>query len=116
MVRAHEEAEIAVSEAAARRLRDMVAQQGGRIRGVRLGIKAAGCSGLEYVMDYAEGPNADDLVKACDGFLIIVDPSSYSKALRGLTVDFQEDALSSTFVFINPNKKGECGCGASFSV
>jgi iron-sulfur cluster assembly protein len=85
-------------------------------KAVRFAVREAGCSGFEYVMDYADVPEAGDLVRHFDGFDLFVDADSYDKALTGLTVDYQQDLLSSGFVFINPNKKGECGCGASFSV
>jgi len=79
-------------------------------------VREAGCSGYEYVMDYADTPQDGDLVRHYEGFDLYVDADSYAKALNGLTVDYQQDLLSSGFVYINPNKKGECGCGASFSV
>ncbi len=87
-----------------------------KVAGIRLSVREAGCSGLEYVMDYAAGPEAGDYVKTCDDFSIYIDADSYRKALCGLRLDYQKDALSSGFVFSNPNKKGECGCGQSFTV
>ncbi len=84
--------------------------------GLRLAVRPAGCSGLEYVLDYADTPQAGDLEMVFEGFVLYVDGESYDRALYGLTVDFHRDPLSSGFVYINPNKKGECGCGASFSV
>ncbi|GAV19977.1 iron-sulfur cluster assembly protein [Mariprofundus micogutta] len=83
---------------------------------LRLAVKTAGCSGLEYVMETVEEGSADDLVKSFDGFELYVDADSYNTALRGLQLDFQQDALSSAFVYNNPNEKGTCGCGISFSV
>lgn len=79
-------------------------------------MREAGCSGLEYVMDYADAPSDGDYVKKIDDIAVFVDADSYERALAGLTIDYQQDALSSGFVFGNPNKKGECGCGASFTV
>ncbi len=106
--------DIHLTDAAMNRMREQSLQQGGT--GIRLAVKEAGCSGLEYVVNFSDAPNPDDLVLLFDGFTLYVDMDSYDKALAGLTVDFQQDALSSGFVFINPNKKGECGCGVSFSV
>jgi iron-sulfur cluster assembly protein len=83
---------------------------------IRLALREAGCSGLEYVMDFAEHPGEGDLTLELGDFSLFVDVRSYDRALAGLTIDFQRDAMSSGFVFINPNKKGECGCGVSFSV
>jgi len=106
--------DIHLTDAALTRLRTVLRETGRR--GVRLAVKSAGCSGLEYVMDYADAPEKDDLVREYDGFSLFVDRESYAMALQGLHIDFQQDALSAAFVFNNPNKKGECGCGASFSV
>ena len=88
----------------------------GAAGGIRLSVRRAGCSGYEYVMDYAPVPEAGDLVRHFDGFDLYVDSEFYAAALKGVRVDFQQDMLSSAFVFINPNKKGECGCGVSFTV
>ncbi|MFQ5581121.1 MAG: HesB/IscA family protein [Mariprofundaceae bacterium] len=106
--------DIHFTEAALERLQVVVIEAGRK--GVRLAVQAAGCSGLEYVMDFADAPEKSDMVREYSGFSVFVDVESYEKALKGLTVDFQQDALSSAFVFSNPNQKGECGCGASFSV
>ncbi len=84
--------------------------------GLRLTVKPAGCSGLEYVMETVDKAQAGDLVKSFDSFDLYVDAKSYETALTGLRLDFQQDALSSAFVYNNPNQKGACGCGESFSV
>jgi len=106
--------DIHLTDAAIARMREQVQKQ--ECAGIRLAVKASGCSGMEYVVDFSDVPKTDDFVLPFDGFSLYVDTDSYEKALKGLTVDFQQDALSSGFVFINPNKKGECGCGVSFSV
>lgn len=85
-------------------------------KGLRLAVRPAGCSGLEYVMETADGAQADDLVKSFEGFELYVDAASYKSALTGLCLDFQQDMLSSAFIYNNPNEKGACGCGESFSV
>jgi len=105
---------IELTPAAQQRIRRLIADAGKR--GLRLAVRPAGCSGLEYVMDLADAPGDDDLVQPCDGFELYVDRDSYVKALRGLRLDFQQDLLSSGFVYHNPNAKGTCGCGESFSV
>lgn len=107
-------ADIELTEAACERVRKVLASEGKPA--LRISLNEAGCSGLEYVLDYADMPRAGDLVKEFDGFQLFVDGDSYEKALVGLQVDFQQDMLSSAFVFHNPNKKGECGCGASFTI
>lgn len=110
----HPEPDIELTPAAEKRLSDSVTKQG--CTGIRIAVRSAGCSGLEYVMDYADSPEADDYVGVFEAFSLYVDADSYEQALKGLKLDYQEDALSAGFVFINPNKKGECGCGASFTV
>jgi len=105
---------IELTESAVARIRELVSSDGKH--GLRLAVKAAGCSGLEYVMDVVDGPAAGDIEKAYEGFTLYVDAESYTSALTGLKLDFQKDALSSAFVYQNPNQKGACGCGISFSV
>lgn len=106
--------DIHLTDAAIARMCDQTRKQG--CAGIRLSVKETGCSGMEYVMDFSNTLKTGDFILPFDDFSLYVDAGSYEKALKGLTVDFQQDALSSGFVFINPNKKGECGCGASFSV
>ncbi|MDQ6955092.1 MAG: iron-sulfur cluster assembly accessory protein [Mariprofundaceae bacterium] len=102
------------TDAANEQLKKALASAGKKA--VHLSVREAGCSGLEYVMDYADVPHSSDLVRQFDGFSLYVDEASYIKALTGLQVDYQKDALSSAFVYSNPNKKGECGCGVSFTI
>jgi len=85
-------------------------------KAVHLSVREAGCSGLEYIMDYADSPLDSDRVQEFKGFSLYVDEASYIKALVGLQIDYQKDMLSSAFVYTNPNKKGECGCGISFTI
>jgi len=106
--------DIELTAAAMARVKDILARE--QKHGLRLAVRPAGCSGLEYVMETADTPQPGDLVKAFDGFDLYVDPESYKTALTGLRLDFQQDALSSAFVYNNPNKTGACGCGESFSV
>jgi iron-sulfur cluster assembly protein len=106
--------DIELTEAACERVRSVLKAEGRQA--LRISLSEAGCSGLEYVLDYADSPRENDLIAAFDGFQLFVDADSYEKALAGLKIDFQQDMLSAAFVFHNPNKRGECGCGASFTV
>jgi len=83
---------------------------------LRLSVREAGCSGLEYVLEDVNEASDGDLEINDGAFSLFVDVDSYHKALIGLHIDFQKDALSSAFVYQNPNKKGECGCGVSFTI
>ncbi|TLS75777.1 iron-sulfur cluster assembly accessory protein [Mariprofundus erugo] len=106
--------DIELTEAARKRVGELVAQAGHSA--LRLAVRTAGCSGLEYVMDLVNSAEEGDLVRHYDGFDLYVDADSYARALTGLRLDFQQDLLSSGFVYSNPNQKGACGCGQSFSV
>ena len=83
--------------------------------GVRFGIKKTGCSGYGYVIDLADAVAANDRVFEQDGVRIVVDADSLG-LVEGTEIDFERQALGSAFVFRNPNAKGECGCGESFTV
>ncbi|RLL50085.1 iron-sulfur cluster assembly accessory protein [Mariprofundus sp. EBB-1] len=106
--------DIELTEAAIARVHKLVSDAGKA--GLSLAVRPAGCSGLEYVMDLADAAKESDLVQSYDGFDLYVDAESYASALTGLKLDFQQDALSSAFVYHNPNQEGACGCGESFSV
>jgi len=106
--------DIQLTDAAVRRMRQQADEKG--MAGIRLSVREAGCSGLEYVVDFCNTPESGDHVLDFDGFALFVDDASYTRALTGLVIDFEQDLLSSGFVFRNPNKKGECGCGVSFTV
>jgi len=106
--------DIELTEAASERIRTVLMKEGKQA--LRISLNEAGCSGLEYVLNYADHPSEGDLISEQSGFQLFVDSDDYQKALAGLQVDFQKDMLSSAFVFNNPNKRGECGCGASFTL
>jgi len=108
------QADIRLTDAARQRMQQQASAKG--VAGVRLAVRAAGCSGLEYVVDFCDAPLSGDHVLDFDSFSLFVDASSYERALKGLVIDFEQDALSAAFVFRNPNKRGECGCGVSFTV
>jgi iron-sulfur cluster assembly protein len=83
--------------------------------GVRLKTPAAGCSGFSYVIDFAKEIFPDDLVFENSGVKVIVDQLSI-KNLDNLQIDCVQEGLSETIKFNNPNVKGTCGCGESFSI
>lgn len=82
---------------------------------VRIGTKTAGCSGLTYRLEFADTPEEGDDELEAYGVKILLDPKSLLYIL-GTEIDFESTDLKSGFVFNNPNKKGECGCGDSFTV
>jgi iron-sulfur cluster assembly protein len=105
---------ISLTESAAQRVRSFLSTRG-HGAGLRLGVRKTGCSGFAYVVNYADDVKPDDLVFEDHGVKVYVDPKSLS-LLDGTIVDFVKQGLNEAFRFRNPNVKGECGCGESFSV
>ncbi|RMH50659.1 MAG: iron-sulfur cluster assembly accessory protein [Zetaproteobacteria bacterium] len=85
---------------------------------LRLSLREAGCSGLEYHWEAVEAPAAGDLRIGDEdlGLNLCVDAVDHERALRGLIIDFERDPLSATLTYRNPNQRGTCGCGQSFTV
>ena len=104
-----------LSEAAARRIQDVIGRADRPIAGVRVGVKNGGCAGMSYTMEYAETVNPLDEVIEDRGVRLLIDPKAVM-FLIGTEMDFVEEQLKSGFRFINPNEKGRCGCGESFHV
>ena len=106
---------VELTENAATRVNTML-QQRGRGIGLRLGTRESGCSGFEYVVDYADEVTDRDEVFESHGVKVIVDRRSLP-FLNGTTVDFVKiNSLNEGFEFNNPNVKNTCGCGESFTV
>lgn len=105
---------ITLTPAAADRVRHFLAQRGQGI-GLRLGVRKTGCSGFAYVVNYADELRQNDRVFDSQGVSVLVDPESLA-LIDGTEVDFVRHGLNEAFRFRNPNVRGECGCGESFSV
>ena len=105
---------ISLTESAANRVKSFLAARGSGM-GLRLGVRKTGCSGFAYVVNYADSPQPGDTVFEDRGVRVFVDAGSLS-LLDGTIVDFVKQGLNEAFRFRNPNVKGECGCGESFSV
>ncbi len=107
---------ITVTEKAARQIAQQLADSHPDATGLRVGVKAGGCSGFEYVFSWEPAPRENDLVfEGADGARVWVDPRSH-RLLDGTTLDYDTNLLSRGFVFQNPHAKSTCGCGTSFSV
>lgn len=101
-----------LTEAAAMRIKDVMARADKPVAGVRVGVKNGGCAGMEYTMEYADAVRASDEVVEDKGVKIMVDPKAVL-FLLGTEMDYKTEKLSAQFVFNNPNQTGSCGCGES---
>ncbi len=104
-----------ISEAAAERVREIIANSEKPIAGVRVGVKNGGCAGMSYTMDFAEEIGKFDEVVEDKGVKIVVDPKAVM-FLLGTEMDFRVEKMSSVFVFNNPNQTSSCGCGESVAI
>ncbi|WP_445681808.1 HesB/IscA family protein [Radicibacter daui] len=106
---------VTLTEAAAERIREIIENSEKPVVGLRVGVKARGCSGNSYDITYAEEKKPWDEVVEDKGVTILIDATALMFVL-GTEIDWQEDKLQSGFVFNNPNVKATCGCGESFHV
>ncbi len=106
---------ISLTDAAAERVQEIMANSEKPLAGLRIGVKNGGCAGMSYTMDWAEtqGPH-DDVVEE-KGVRLLIDPKAVL-FLFGTQMDFQHNKLSSGFVFNNPNQTAACGCGESVAI
>jgi iron-sulfur cluster assembly protein len=101
-----------LTEAAARRIKEVMARAEKPVAGVRVGVKNGGCAGMEYTMEYADAIDPADEVIEDKGVRILIDPKAVL-FLLGTEMDFKTEKLSAQFVFNNPNQTSACGCGVS---
>jgi len=104
-----------VTDAAAKRIQALLTQRGKPSAGIRIGVRARGCSGLTYTLEYADEKGKLDEVVQDKGVTILIDPKA-TMFIIGTEMDYVEDKIQSGFTFRNPNEKGRCGCGESFHV
>ena len=101
-----------LTEAAADRIKAVMAKAERPIAAVRVGVKNGGCAGMSYTMEYAEGPNPLDEVVEDKGVRILIDPKAVL-FLLGTEMGYKVEKLAAQFVFNNPNQTSACGCGES---
>ncbi|MFY9693837.1 MAG: iron-sulfur cluster assembly accessory protein [Xanthobacteraceae bacterium] len=104
-----------LTEAAADRIKAVMAKADHPIAAIRVGVKNGGCAGMSYFMEYAETVNPLDEVIEDRGVRILVDPKAVL-FLLGTEMDYKIDKLAAQFVFNNPNQTAACGCGESVQI
>ena len=104
-----------LTDAAAERIKAVMAKAERPIAAVRVGVKNGGCAGMSYFMEYAETVNPLDEVIEDKGVRILVDPKAVL-FLLGTEMDYKVDKLSAQFTFNNPNQTAACGCGKSVQI
>lgn len=105
---------ITLTETAANRVQAFLQNRGKGI-GLRLGVKTSGCSGMAYIMEFADEVQPEDTIFEDRGVKVIIDAKSLIY-LDGTEVDYTKEGLNEGFKFNNPNEKDRCGCGESFTV
>ena len=106
---------VSLTDAAADRVREIIAGSDGGVFGLRVGVKNGGCAGMSYTMEFAEEPRPHDEIVEEKGVRVLIDPKAIL-FLLGTRMDFRTDKLSSGFVFENPNQTSACGCGESVAI
>ena len=106
---------VTLTEAATGHVQRLMARADNDVIGLRVGVETAGCSGMQYDVQFAtEQKPFEDKIEQ-DGVTLFIDPTAVM-FLIGSQMDWQEDKFSATFVFNTPNEIARCGCGERFSV
>jgi iron-sulfur cluster assembly protein len=106
---------VTLTDRAAERVREIMAQTETPYAGLRVGVKNGGCAGQEYVLEYAEAAAPLDEIVEDKGVTILIEPKAVL-FLIGTEIDYEVNKLSSKFVFRNPNETDACGCGESVTI
>ena len=106
---------ITLSDNAADRIKEIMANAEDNSIGVRIGVKSGGCAGMTYIMEYTKEVNPSDELIQDKGVKVFID-SAAVMYLLGTEMDFKKEEFTSQFVFNNPNETERCGCGESFKI
>ena len=104
-----------ITDAAAEKIKQLLAAHDKPAIGIKVVVKQGGCSGNTYSVEYADVKHQHDEIVTHQGVSVLIDPKSIL-SLIGTTMDYVDEKIKSGFVFKNPNEKGRCGCGESFNV
>lgn len=117
-MRAAPKAAITVTPNAASRIKFLCDNHTPPTKGIRLGVRTRGCNGMSYTMNFADTPQGkfDEIVKIPDSEVNLFIDAKALLTVIGTTMDYVETDLTAEFTFNNPNSKGSCGCGESFTV
>lgn len=105
---------ITVTDNAAVKVKDLIAQEGEESLMLRVAVRPGGCSGFSYEMFFDTERDDEDVTVDQDGVTVVVDPSS-AQLLTGATLDYKDGLTDAGFAITNPNAERTCGCGQSFS-
>src|SRR5271156_6002357 len=106
---------MSLTDAAAARIQEIIANSENPIVGLRVGVRNGGCAGMSYTMEFAESASPLDEVVEEKGVKLLIDPKALL-FLLGAQMDFKVDKLAASFVFKNPNETSACGCGESVAI
>ncbi len=106
---------IQITDTAAERIKEIIAQSEDEVIGLRIGVRNAGCAGMAYTLDYVAERDPLDEVVEDKGVIVFIDAKAVL-FLIGTVMDYRVDTLSAQFVFDNPNQVDACGCGESVSL
>ncbi len=106
---------MSLTDAAAARVQEIMANATRPLYGLRVGVKNGGCAGMSYTMEMADAPASHDEIVEDKGVKILIDPKAVL-FLLGTRMDFKTEKLSAGFVFENPNQTSACGCGESVAI
>ena len=106
---------INVTDNAFNKIRDLIVEEKDPNLALRMSVKGGGCSGFQYEFTFDDKQEEDDFVIEKDNVKVFVDSMS-AQYLMEATLDYKEEKFNSQFVITNPEVKGTCGCGSSFSV
>lgn len=106
---------VRLTDAAAERVREIMARAEKPAAALRVGVKNGGCAGQEYVVSYADTIDPLDEVVEDKGAKVVIEPKAVL-FLLGSEIDYETTRLASKFVFRNPNETDACGCGESVTI